>query len=490
MIDLFTLLVTIIWFWRIIGISLSYIHLWFIKEYRFDRMWIHLQTTPLTKLLFPPFKLPPTTLKTSMLVIMILMPLGWLIFWLPGHLLLKFLLFDILTFPIISLWVLIFNLPTRIYHEILIFFAFRKLHEHSTMRTIGITGSFGKTSTKENIATILSTKYKVLKTESSKNSPIGIAEVLLQKLEPRHEVFVVEMGAYKRGEVARMARMVKPQVGIITAINPQHQDLFKTLDTTKKAKYELIQNLPREGIAIFNSDNEGTFELAHLAQKEGRAVWVYSKNKRRDRSGFGKVIQAKNIKVGMTDTAFTVVVGKETINVEAPVLGAHQVSNILAAIAGALAIGMNLKDISNSVPKIRPFTKTMEPVPGVNSSLFINDTLNNNPDAAKAALDYLKLTKGKKILVFQPMIELGEYAQVSHEEVGAMAAKVCDVILLTNRNWLTYFKKGVDTIDSNKKLLIVSPNSGADFIRKTVGKGDTVVFKGKEAEQVLQELKK
>lgn len=489
MIGVITILFASVWSIRIIANTLSFIHLWYIKEYRSDRMWIHWKITPVTKLLFPPFRMPPITPKTRMLSMMSLISVGLILLILPGHLLIRIIVLDLLAFPITALWVIIFNVPTGIYHKIIIYLAVKKLRKHSPMRVIGVTGSFGKTSTKENLATILSTSYKVIKTEESKNSPIGVAEVILRKLTPDHEIFIVEMGAYKQGEIEQMAKMVKPQVGIITGINPQHQDLFKTLETTKRAKYELIQNLPKGGIAVFNADNEGVLELAHLAQSEGRSVWVYSKNIKKRQSGHDKFIYAENIKVSLKDITFTVIIGKEKVMLVVPILGAHQVDNILAAIAGAVALGMKLEDIAKGAQKIRPFTKTMEPVTGLNGSLFINDTLNNNPDAAKAALDYLALTKGKKILVFQPMIELGDYAQISHEEVGAYAARICDMILLTNHNWIESFKKGVRKVDPKKNSQVVSPKEGAKIIRSTIGQGDTVVFKGKEAENVLSELR-
>lgn len=488
MIDLPTILITAGWSIRIVANTLSYINLWYTKEYRLDRMWIHWKITPVTKLLFPPFRMSPFTPKTIILCMMTLISVGVLLLILPGHLLLRIIVLDLSAFPLTALWAVIFNVPTGIYHKIIIYLAVKKLQEHSPMRVVGVTGSFGKTSTKENVAIILSTSYKVLKTVASKNSPIGIAEIILQKLTPDHNVFVVEMGAYRQGEIAQMAKMVKPHVGIITGINPQHQDLFKTIETTKKAKYELIHNLPKEGIAVFNADNEGALELAHLAQKEGRKVWVYSKIAKKEKNGFDKVIQAENIKADLTGVAFTAVLGNEKAHVEVPVLGVHQVSNLLAAIAGAGALGMKLKEIAIGAQNIRPFSKTMEPMLGVNGSLFINDTFNNNPDAAKAALDYLKLTKGKKILVFQPMIELGGYAESSHEEVGAYAARICDMILLTNHNWIESLNKGVHKVDPNKNLQVVSPKEGAKIIRTTVKKGDTVVFKGNEAEKVLSEL--
>ncbi len=466
-------LVATCWGVRLLANLLSYIHLWYVKEYRWDRMWIHLHTEQGKKILFPPLRRPPISPKSITLTLLGVIIIALFIFFLPFHVLIRFFIIDILVFPLTAVLVAFLNLPTKLYHEIKIYLAVQKLRSHKSMTVIGITGSFGKTSTKEYLATILSKKFKVLKTEASKNSPIGIAETILEKLRPEHDIFVVEMGAYKLGEIARMAEMVKPQIGIVTAINPQHQDLFGTIETTMKAKYELIQGLVGKKIAIFNGDNEYTRKMADWAKKDGLNVWLYSKT-------------ATNMKSDLNGTEFTCVARKDKARIRTKVLGQHQVENILAAIKASIAAGMSLQEVAKAARYIKPFSKTLEPTSGVNGSLFINDTFNNNPDGAKAALSVLKMAKGRKILVFQPMIELGSYTEASHREVGAEAAIVCDDIILTNNNFLEYFVEGVRSVDPKKIVHVLSARQAALYIRSEIKKGDIVLFKGKEAEQVLR----
>ncbi len=465
-------LVSLIWGVRIALNILTYAHLWWVKEYRWDRMIIHLRTSQGKHFWWPQRRRPPISPKSILLVLFSFVFFGYLLWALGVPILFRLAIVDMLSFPITWIFVLMLNAPTGIYHKLLIEKAVRKLRDHKPMMVIGITGSYGKTSVKDYLATILSSKFRVLKTEASRNSPIGIAEVILKSLRPEHEVFVVEMGAYKIGEIAEMAAMVKPQIGIITAINEQHQDLFGSLENTMKAKYELITGLSGKRIAIFHTDDERIRTMAQWAKRDGCNVWD------------GK-FQTTDVKAGFDGLEFTCIFGNEKAIVKAPVIGAHQVSNIVAAIAGAVATGVSFNDAVKAAELIRPNAKSLSVISGINGSIYINDTFNNNPDSAKAALDILAWTKGKKYLVFHPMIELGTYAKESHRLVGEYASGICDRIILTNRNFYEDFMRGVpDTAN----VSVLSSDKAAKFLKSKLGKGDAVLFKGKEAEHVLREF--
>lgn len=475
------------WSLRIVGNLLTYVHLWWVKEYRFDRMLIHLRTAQGKRIFFPFWKRPPLSPKTITVTLLSGVVLLGFFSLLPLSLFLRFITIDIATFPLTWIVVGLLKLPTLVYHEVLITIAVRKLRAHKPMMVVGITGSYGKTSTKDYLTSILSNRFRVLKTEASKNSPIGIAETVIRQLRSDHEIFVVEMGAYKRGEIARMAKMVRPQIGIITAINPQHQDLFGSLETTMRAKYELVQGLVGQGTAIFNADDKRTCQMAEWAKRDGREVWWWSREE--TKASFGeRFFAARDIKADFSGVEFTCVAGKEKVKVSAKVPGEHQVSNILAAMAAAVALGMKLREAAAAAWQIKSAAKVMELVKGVNGSMFINDTFNNNPAAAKAALSFLSKNKGRKILVFQPMIELGSFTESSHEEVGEHAARVCDGIILTNTNFQEAFTCGVRKVSKNTPVMVLAPTQAAAYIQARAGKGDIVLFKGKEAEHVLIRL--
>lgn len=452
-------IIATIWGLRIFLNILSYIHLWYLKEYRFDRMLIHLKSPQGKKLLFPVWRRPPITPKTVVLFFGAVFCLSFLFVLLPVFPVWKLVIIDILTFPVLTILVIVTKIPTLIYHWILIRRAVAKLRAHKKMVVIGITGSYGKTSTKEALATLISQKYKTLATRASKNSPIAIAELVLSDLRSDTEVFIVEMGAYKKGEIAQMCRMVRPEIGIVTAINAQHQDLFGSIENTVEAKYELLMGLTGRRIAIINSDDPRVAGMGKRARGQGCQVIEYSTK------GIALTLRADR--------------GLHFDGVSVRLFGRHQASNVLAAMRASEEVGMTKAEIIRACKFIRPLSHTMNPVKGVNGSIFIDDTFNNNPDAAIAAIDFLSTRHGKKILVFQPMIELGSYARKEHERVAKRGTAVCDEIILTNDSFLDAF---------SPSGVYLPPNAAAKHLKKTVVRGDTVLFKGKEAGRVLQLL--
>ena len=478
-----------LWIFRIIYNVFCFVNLWWVKEYRFDRMRIHLGTAQGKRILFIRFTGFHRSLKSIFLILLSLAVTVYVLIVLPSNIFIRLIVIDILLFPVVSIFVLILHIPTKLFHLILIYFATKKLHAQPHLLVIGITGSYGKTSTKEYLATILSQKYKVLKTSASKNSPIGIAEVVLSKLSSHHEIFVVEMGAYKKGEIAEMVRMTRPQIGIITAINEQHQDLFGSIVSTMQAKYELIEGLTGKQLAIMNRDNMYVREMMQWAKNDAKTVWAYTKEQTIHESHIDQVFQIHHQSQTNSGIDFILKNGTKEIAVHAPVFGIHQVQNITAAIAASTSCGMTLEAAAKGASLVIPVDRMMKPIAGINDSLFIDDTFNNNPEGAIAALDYLKLSKGKKILVFQPMVELGEYTKSAHERVGEYAASVCKEIFKTNRNYFDDFERGVCKVSKDKHAKVLSATQAAEYIRESVSYGDTVLFKGKEAAGVLALLK-
>lgn len=507
--------------------------LWWRKEYRLDRMYIHLRTKQGKHMLFGKshivlgvllaawflvplqqviefmlslgvfamglsyvrhmnrWPLPPISPKVFVFGGSVLIATGLTLLFAPFPPVVSLAFVDILVFPFSALVVLGLSVPTYLYHALVIYRALRIYNQHTPMTVVGITGSYGKTSVKEYLSTIISKKYPTLKTEASKNSPIGIAEVILRSLRPKHRVFVVEMGAYKRGEISSMSSMVKPQVAILTAINPQHQDLFGSIETTMKAKYELIQGLAGGKIAIINLDDPRVRKMGLQAQSDGSDVWGYALSKKSISAYTGQlshVFWASDTEATFEGISFRCHFGSSEVLVTARVLGVHQIQNLLAAIAGAVASGMTFEEACRSAKEVSGASKVMESRRGINGSVFIDDTFNNNPDAADAAIRFLGQMKGKKILVFQPMIELGSYAASAHEAVGKIAGSVCDTIFLTNRNYFDDFSRGVRGESENVLLRVASPSQVAAYIRSHVGKGDAVLFKGKDAEHALKLL--
>lgn len=483
------LFIPFLFFWivRIIANILSFVYLWYIKEYRFDRILVHIKSQGLPRVIFPFFRHPPLRPKAVILVLGSCVALLFLYIALPFTLIVSIIIVDLVSFPVVSLLVLLLKLPTVLYHELIYYQAKQKLSSHRPMLIVGITGSVGKTTTKEYLATILGTKFQVIKTKESQNSAIGVAETIMKDLRPEHEIFVVEMAAYTKGEIAKIAKLVKPQIGIVTTVNEQHLDLFGSLENTMEAKYELIHHLSGRSVAIFNADNPYTRRMAELAKKEGKEVWMYTKEGTTVLWA-KRMFLARNITVKLETFVFTLIADNQQERITIALSGEHQVSTVLAAIAGSIACGMSIKEVASAAKEIRPFRKTMYLTRTKHGVLLVDDTFNNNPDAAKAALEFLSRAKGKKIFVFQPMIELGSYTEEGHKEVGALAGKICDEIILTNPTFSQFFIERAKAAGFRQPIHIFSPQTGAAFIQSHTKKGDMVLFKGKEAAKVLEDL--
>lgn len=471
-----------LWILRIVINVVSWTSLWWIKEYRMDRMRIHLKTKQGRAILFPSLRLPPRSFR-SISIIALSISILFGVWQGLGHTLVSLIVVDLISFPLVALVVVLSHIPIGLYHSWRIHEAIRRIRLRPDLLVIGITGSFGKTSTKEYLSTILSDSVATLKTEASKNSPIGIAEIILKHLKPQHKVFVVEMGAYKLGEIRAMCRIVRPQIGIILAINPQHQDLFGTIETTMKAKYELIESLTGKNIAILNHDDARLRTLSQWASDDGHSIWWITKHPLKEaQSDIFRIVDIESTKSRLH---FGVLYEDTTHAVSVPIIGTHQATNITAAIAAAVAAQIPIQKAIHATRLLQSVPHVLEIKAGIAGSTYIDDTFNNNPDAAKAAIVVLGMYKKRKLLVFQPMIELGTYAQSSHYDVGSLAGQVCDEVILVGEDWSGDFINGVRSAQTNCIVQVLSVDKAASYLRTHIQSRDTVLFKGKSAGLVL-----
>ncbi|MFY9457471.1 MAG: UDP-N-acetylmuramoyl-tripeptide--D-alanyl-D-alanine ligase [Candidatus Spechtbacterales bacterium] len=342
---------------------------------------------------------------------------------------------------------------------------------------IGITGSYGKTSIKEYLAHMLSEKLKVLKTAENQNSEIGIAQCLLDKLNPDHDVFIVEMGAYKAGEIKKICDIVQPQIGILSGINEQHLSLFGSLDKTARAKYELIESLPVNGLAIFNGENDYTRALYEKTSMPKRmySLRSFSVSAKPD-------VTAEKIDFTKDGMRFQVKLKENRELFETDVLGRHNVLNILGATLAADALGMTLEEIKKRVKtlKVPPHTLTIKP--GINGSTIIDDTYSANPRGVVAALEVLDTLKGnKKILIMLPLIELAASAADIHRKLALKIDKVCDVCILTSLDFSREIRKNAPNTD-----VLIMPDSAALIakLKKNLKEGDIVLLENRVPEIV------
>ncbi|MDO5714156.1 MAG: UDP-N-acetylmuramoyl-tripeptide--D-alanyl-D-alanine ligase [Tissierellia bacterium] len=325
-----------------------------------------------------------------------------------------------------------------------------KIKSYPNLQVVGITGSFGKTSTKFITNTILSEKLKVQNTPSSYNTPMGLSKVINNDLDETKEVFIAELGAKVPGEIKEVADLVQPTIGVITAIGPTHMHLFKTIENIKKTKYELIEALPETGIAIFNYDNEHVKELADKA-KIHKLLYGMEDVEKLD-------IYADNFTIGANGSTFRLhLPGKSPVICETKLLGKHNISNLLAAASIAHVLGMEPIEIANGIRKVEPVEHRLNLIKGPTGVLVIDDAFNSNPIGARAALEVLNTFKGgKKIIITPGMVELGDIEEEENYKLGKEIAKVCDYCILVGPKRTEPIQRGLKEVGYPEQSLFIA----------------------------------
>ncbi len=294
--------------------------------------------------------------------------------------------------------------------------------DHHRPIVIGVTGSYGKTSTKEFLKTILSERYTVLATPKNVNVDIGVAQVILDSLNDTHEVFIVEMGAYRPGEIASTCNLVSPMIGIITTIKEQHLALFGSREAITHAKAELYESLPPSGLAVVNRDNPLCMDVA--SRTDAKQKFFSTQDVAH--------VSASSIQVSQGEVQFLLHCGTEKLPVRVELHGQQVIPSILAAVVVADHLGMSLREIVRGIEKLTPIEGTMHLRSGKNHALVIDDHYNSNPDGFLAAIEYLRIFRERRKIIITPgMQELGSESDAHHRAVGSRAGEVADVLIIT-----------------------------------------------------------
>jgi UDP-N-acetylmuramoyl-tripeptide--D-alanyl-D-alanine ligase len=348
-----------------------------------------------------------------------------------------------------------------------------RLHDIQPV-VVGITGSYGKTSTKYLLEHLLANHRRVLKTPLSYNTLMGVCRVINEHLEAGCEVFIAEMGAYRRGDIKELCDFVHPAIGILTAIGPQHLERFKTIDNVQATKYELIEALPSSGVAIFNNDDPRCRALAE------RTTHVRVLRYGIEAVGQNLDLRAENIAMGPEGLSFTLV-GKdgERMGVRTVLLGRHNVLNILGACCAALALGVPLMELAKAIQDLPAVPHRLQLLDNGGGVTVIDDSYNSNPTGAIEALEVLgSFTAGQRILVTPGMVELGTLEAQLNEELGAKAAEVCDYVVLVGVERTKPLVRGLQSKNfPSEKIRQVRDLKAATLVLPTiVTVGDTVLF--------------
>ncbi len=346
---------------------------------------------------------------------------------------------------------------------------------------IAITGSAGKTTTKESIATLLAMKYRVLKSEGNLNNHFGLPLQLL-RLEPEHDIAVVELGMNHAGEIHFLAGLCEPNLGVVTCVAPVHLGFFSSVADIARAKYELIQALPASGTAVLNADDEYVSQFGR--DFSGRVI-TFGIQRPAD-------VRADAIKEqGAEGSQFDVVSGCTRVHARLPLIGRHNVYNALAAIAVAQVSGLTLEQAASGVAQLTPSDKRGE-VTTVAGATVINDTYNSNPRALDYVVDALAGMKivegGRRIVVAGEMLELGPATDDLHRRSGAhMADKKINLVLGVRGA----AKKIVEGANEGgvRAEYVDTPEQAGEWLSRTVRSGDIVLLKasrGVKLEKALE----
>ena len=314
----------------------------------------------------------------------------------------------------------------------------RMLRESGDLTIIGVTGSYGKTSVKFYLQTLLKDSFNVLVTPESYNTPMGVVKTVRESLKSTHEIFICEMGARHVGDIKELCDIVHPHHGLITSIGPQHLETFFNMDNIKNTKFELADALPKDGMLFLNGDNEYINEKA-----AGYKNVVFYRTESGDTVIKNNGYIAGNIRVSQMGTDFTVTAPDgSSESFQMRLIGAHNVINVAGAIAVANRLGVPLSKLKIPVRRLQSVEHRMQ-LREHGLVTIIDDAYNSNPVGSKAAVETLKLFDGIRILVTPGMVELGDKEEEYNYKFGTYAAKCCDYILLVGKNRTKPIYEGV-----------------------------------------------
>jgi len=348
---------------------------------------------------------------------------------------------------------------------------------------VGVTGSTGKTTTKEAIAHVLSARFRILKSEGNFNNHFGLPLMLL-KVEPEHDMAVIEMGMSHAGEIAALAKIAQPDIGVVTNVGPVHLEFFDSIAGIARAKRELIDSLPPAGVAILNADDE---YVSHFGEAFDGKVITYGVSS-------SATVRAVDLREqGTEGSTFEVVMGGgEHISATVPLIGIHNAYNALAAIAVAREQGMSLQQSAAALATLVPADKRGEVVQ-VGNICVINDCYNSNPKALSAMVDALaSMPASRRIVVAGEMLELGPSGEAMHRECGEhIAKKRIDVLLgvrgLANAMVDAARKRGIAA------GFVESPEQAGEWLAREARDGDVILLKasrGVRLEKALEAFRR
>lgn len=346
--------------------------------------------------------------------------------------------------------------------------ALTKLNNMSNLKIIGITGSYGKTSSKNILSEILNVKYNSLPTPRNLNTYNGLIMTVNNYMDKFTDIFIAEMGAYVKGEIKGLCDLVHPKYGILTTIGTAHLETFGSEENIVSGKFELIESLPDDGFAILNGDDEK--QVNYKLKNKVRTIWIGIDNK-------GADVRAMNIKCSNKGTTFDVVIkgSDKKYSFTTKLLGKHNVYNILAGIACGIEFGIEMDDLIYAVSGVSPVEHRLE-LKRLHNFYMIDDAYNSNPVGAKNACQVLGMMPGVKVVVTPGMIELGDKEYEYNKQFGMQIATLskADYVVLIGEKKTKPIYDGLVEKGFDKENIVVfnDVRDAYPFVSSLAGKED------------------
>lgn len=526
MIDNLFFIIQILWFFGALFDYSEYTYYWQLKEYRWDRFKDFLSSKKGEKFLFSypifwrsilamfallfPFdsvfhfeyalililsidlclnflkliqrkiKRPKPT-KKSLSVMLLTLAIEAGVFLLFRDLNLVYLLL-IFRFLLLSIVVYLLNIPTRWVKSWYQKRARKKLERYNDLTVIGITGSYGKTSVKNYLSQILSIDYNVVKTPKNINTPIGVARFILSHDFEDEDIFVVEMGAYRKGEIKVICDIVQPCIGILTGINEEHLSLFGSMESIQQTKYELLRSIPSDGLVVTCADNEYCTEYLDELEVETIKTFGVEQENRPD-------FLINNIKSKQDKLFFSGELEQDPVEITASIIGSHNAENLATSILTARFLRVSLSDIKEECLSLEIPDRRLT-IRNYGRATIIDDSYNANPKGFKAALNVLSSYSSSRhhIIITRGMLELGEKSFELHKNMGEEISFYADELVIISEDAEKGLKAGIMEKYRTKVRTIYDIDKLLEYVQSLYDSNSVVLIENRLPPKVYQEI--
>lgn len=395
---------------------------------------------------------------------------------------LAYLIFGLFLFPVfytLALFIL-FPIDTLI-KFVVITQAKQLLSSSNHAKVIAIAGSYGKTTMKNVISYVLSTKFNVITTPESVNTPIGVAQWFLKNFKQTTDIVIMEMGEHYRGDIAYLCTITPPDFAVLTGINEAHLERLQTLETSIATMFEIVEHA-KENAAIFLNADDEHIRNKYKKYSNGKQISFYS-------SLNNPLTKLKTAKKVFDEQKLHWSCTTETVgNITIPLLGEYAISDVVAAILIGKILGMSVDDIKKGIASLSPISHRLEPIQGKGGVLVIDDSYNGNPDGVYEAIRVLSRFKNRrKIFITPGLVELGDKAVLIHEEIGRALAEVADCVILIKNSVTPYIEKGLKEkkFDESKIIWFNTAIDAHASLPNIMKENDVILFQNDWGDQYI-----